>query len=58
LGSALHPSPIEIATEAIHSGQGKEVHPMAQLRRLATQVLVVAVPVLLVIVETAGGRIP
>jgi hypothetical protein len=31
---------------------------MAQLRRLAAQVLVAAVPVLLVAVETAGGEIP
>jgi hypothetical protein len=29
-----------------------------QLRRLATQVFVVAVPVLLVVIETAGGRPP
>jgi hypothetical protein len=28
------------------------------LRRLATQVLVVAVPVLLVVIETAGGKLP
>jgi hypothetical protein len=31
---------------------------MSQLRRIAAQVLVVAVPVLLVVIETAGGRIP
>jgi hypothetical protein len=31
---------------------------MSQLRRIATQVLVVAVPVLLLVVETAGSRIP
>jgi hypothetical protein len=31
---------------------------LAQLRRLATQVLVVAVPVLLVVTQTAGGRLP
>jgi hypothetical protein len=31
---------------------------MSQLRRVAAQVLVVVVPVLLVVIETAGGRIP
>jgi hypothetical protein len=31
---------------------------MSQLRRLAAQVLVVAVPVLLLVVETAGYRVP
>jgi hypothetical protein len=31
---------------------------MAPLRRLAAQVLVVVVPVLLLVVETAGSRIP
>jgi hypothetical protein len=31
---------------------------VSQLRRLATQVLVVAVPVLLVVIETAGSKIP
>jgi hypothetical protein len=34
------------------------VYPTTQLRRLAAQVLVVAVPVLLIAVETAGGKIP
>jgi hypothetical protein len=57
LSGTAHPSPIQIVTEAI-PGQEKEVPSMSQLRRLATQVLVVAVPVLLVVVETAGGRIP
>jgi hypothetical protein len=31
---------------------------MSQLRRIAAQVLVVAVPVVLVVIETAGSRIP
>jgi hypothetical protein len=31
---------------------------MSQLRRIATQVLVVAVPVLLVVIETAGSKLP
>jgi hypothetical protein len=31
---------------------------MSQLRGLAAQVLVVTIPVLLVVVETAGSKIP
>jgi hypothetical protein len=31
---------------------------MSQLRRITAQVLVLAVPVLLLVVETAGSRIP
>jgi hypothetical protein len=50
-------SPGEIATEVI-PGEEEEVHPMSQLRRLAAQVLVAAVPVLLVVVETAGYKFP
>jgi hypothetical protein len=56
LSSAAHPPPVEIAPG--DPAQEKEVHPMSQLRRLAAQVLVVAVPVLPLVVETAGSRIP
>ena len=55
-GTAQSP-PVEIAPGDPRVRR-KEVHPMSQLRRLAAQVLVVAVPVLLLVVETAGGRIP
>ncbi len=58
LSGTADASSIEIATEVIDRGEEKEVPFMSQLRRLAAQVLVVAVPVLLVVVETAGGKIP
>jgi hypothetical protein len=44
--------------QAIPGQGGRRCIPVSKLRRLAAQALVVAVPVLLVVVETAGGRLP
>jgi hypothetical protein len=54
LSGTADPSPIQIATELIR-GEEEEVPSMSQLRRLAAQVLVVTIPVLLVVVETPSA---
>jgi hypothetical protein len=41
-----------------HSRPGREVNPVSTLRQLATRLLLVAAPAVLLIVETAGVRIP
>jgi hypothetical protein len=56
LSSAAHPPPVEIAPG--DPAQEKEVHPHVAASSPRRQVLVVAVPVLPLVVETAGSRIP